>query len=130
MKVNQESTQRRKEIENSIWHIAPVTPGFLDHPCPYPEEIPYRLANLYSYENDVILDPFNGAGQTTKIAKYLKRKFIGIDIQETYVKYAKERLKEKPHLRHESLMLQLDENSSIPTWVKTNTWEIADKKLR
>ncbi len=119
-----------KEIANSVWHIAPVPPGFLEHPCPFPEEIPYRLASLYSYEDDLILDPFNGAGQTTKIAKYLKRKFLGMDIQEVYVKYAKERLKEKPHLRHESLMLQLDENSSIPNWTKTNTWEIIEKNLR
>ena len=119
-----------KEIANSVWHIAPVPPGFLDHPCPYPEEIPYRLASLYSYENDVILDPFNGAGQSTKIAKYLKRKFLGIDIQKTYVDYAKKRLKEKPHLRHESLMLQLDEDSTIPNWVKSSTWEKMDKKLR
>lgn len=119
-----------KEIANSVWHIAPVPPGFLDHPCPFPEEIPYRLASLYSYEGDLILDPFNGAGQTTKIAKYLKRKFLGMDIQEVYVKYAKDRLKEKPHLRHESLMLQLDENSSIPKWIKTKTWEIMEKNLR
>ncbi|KEQ56708.1 Modification methylase ScaI protein [Marine Group I thaumarchaeote SCGC AAA799-E16] len=119
-----------REIANSVWHIAPVPPGFLDHPCPYPEEIPYRLASLYSYEDDLILDPFNGAGQTTKIAKYMKRKFIGIDIQEAYVKYAKERLKEKPHLRHESLMLQLDENSTIPNWIKTNTWESVENNLR
>lgn len=119
-----------KEIANSIWHIAPVPPGFLEHPCPFPEEIPYRLASLYSYEKDVILDPFNGAGQTTKIAKHLKRKFLGIDIQETYVKYAKNRLKEKPHLRKETLMLQLDEDSSIPTWTKTKTWENIEKILR
>lgn len=119
-----------KEIANSVWHIAPVPPGFLEHPCPFPEEIPYRLASLYSYENDLILDPFNGAGQTTKIAKYLKRKFLGIDIQEVYVKYAKNRLKEKPHLRYESLMLQLDENSSVPTWIKTKTWESIENNLR
>ncbi len=119
-----------KEIANSVWHIAPVPPGFLEHPCPYPEEIPYRLTSLYSYEGDVVLDPFNGAGQTTKIAKYLERKFLGIDIQKTYVKYAKDRLKEKPHLRHESLMLQLDENSTIPNWVKNNTWENKEKQLR
>lgn len=119
-----------KEIANSVWHIAPVPPGFLDHPCPFPEEIPYRLASLYSYEKDLILDPFNGAGQTTKIAKHLKRKFLGIDIQDTYVKYAKNRLKEKPHLRHETLMLQLDEDSSIPNWTKTNTWEKIENILR
>ena len=49
-----------REIANSVWHIAPVPPGQIDHPCPFPEEIPYRLMKLYSYENDLILDPFNG----------------------------------------------------------------------
>lgn len=111
-----------KEIANSVWHIAPVPPGFLDHPCPFPEEIPYRLINLYSYKDDVVLDPYNGAGQTTKIAKYLKRKYVGIDIQKKYVDYAKKRLNEKPQLRHESLLLEI-EKGSIPRWRKTRTWE-------
>ena len=39
-----------KEIANSVWHIAPVPPGYITHPCPFPEEIPYRLMKLYSYE--------------------------------------------------------------------------------
>ena len=112
-----------KDIANSVWHIAPIPPGNLEHPCPFPEEIPYRLINLYSYEEDLVLDPFNGAGQTTKIAQYLNRKFIGIDIQKKYVEYAKKRLTEKPHLRHESLLLQFkDEESSIPSWKKVQTW--------
>jgi len=117
-----------KEIANSVWHIAPVPPGFLEHPCPFPEELPYRLANLYSYENDVILDPFNGAGQTTKVAHYLKRKYVGMDIQKKYVEYAKKRLKEEPHLRHESLMLHFkDDLSSIPSWNKVKTF--SEKRL-
>lgn len=121
-----------KEIANSVWHVAPVPPGFLDHPCPYPEELPYRLCNLYSYEGDVVFDPFNGAGQTTKVANYLKRKFVGIDIQKKYVKYAEKRLQEKPHLRHESLMLQFKkEDGAIPNWLKVSTWnesKLADFK--
>ena len=32
-----------KEIANSVWHIAPIPPGYIHHPCPFPEEIPYRL---------------------------------------------------------------------------------------
>jgi len=112
-----------KEIANSVWHIAPVPPGYLEHPCPFPEEIPFRLINLFSYEDDVVLDPFNGAGQTTKMAKLLKRKFIGIDIQKKYVDYAIKRLDEKPQLRHESLLLNFkDDNSSIPHWKKIQTW--------
>lgn len=111
-----------KEIVNSVWHIAPVPPGFLDHPCPFPEEIPYRLINLYSNVDDVILDPFNGAGQTTKVAKYMERRFLGIDIHQQYVDYAKSRLKEPPHIRDESITLEFEnEGGSIPKWKKLPT---------
>ena len=73
--INQDVTW--KEIVNSVWHIAPVPPGFLEHPCPYPEEIPYRLLNLYSNEGDVVLDPMVGSGTTMIEAKLLGRKGIG-----------------------------------------------------
>lgn len=85
----------KREIANSIWNITPVPPRSIDHPCPFPEQIPWRLINLYSFsENDVILDPFNGAGQTTKVARYLDRHFIGIDIIPEYVELARKRLNE------------------------------------
>ncbi|EQD76300.1 DNA methylase N-4/N-6 domain protein, partial [mine drainage metagenome] len=45
------------EIANNIWHIAPVPPGASDHPCPFPEEIPYRLIRLYTYPDEMVLDP-------------------------------------------------------------------------
>jgi len=94
-----------KEIANSIWHIAPVPPGFIEHPCPFPEEIPYRLMKLYSYENDVILDPFNGSGQTTKVAFHFQRHYIGIEVMERYNRLASSRLaKEKIHIRPEALI--------------------------
>jgi modification methylase len=95
-----------KEIANSIWHIAPVPPGFIEHPCPFPEEIPYRLMKLYSYENDVILDPFNGSGQTTKVAFHFQRHYIGIEVMEQYNRLASSRLtKEKVHIRPEALIV-------------------------
>jgi modification methylase len=94
-----------KEIANSIWHIPPVPPGFVGHPCPFPEEIPYRLMKLYSYENDVILDPFNGSGQTTKVAFNINRRYIGIEVMEKYNRLALSRLaKEKVHIRPEALI--------------------------
>jgi DNA modification methylase len=99
-----------KEIANSIWHVPPVPPGFIDHPCPFPEEIPYRLMKLYSYENDVILDPFNGSGQTTKVAFNINRRYIGIEVMEKYNRLALSRLaKEKVHIRPEAL---------IAKWIK------------
>ncbi|HEX2124015.1 MAG TPA: site-specific DNA-methyltransferase [Nitrososphaeraceae archaeon] len=94
-----------KEIANSIWHIAPVPPGYIEHPCPFPEEIPYRLMKLYSYEGDIILDPFNGSGQTTKVAFHFQRRYVGIDTVKEYTKLAKGRLDDEPlHIRPEALI--------------------------
>jgi len=114
--VNSGRTQRKnalpatheewtKEIANSVWHIAPVPPGYIKHPCPYPEEIPYRLMKLYSYENDVMLDPFNGSGQTTKVAHHFGRRYIGIELVKDYVNLAKSRIEKEPlHIRNEALI--------------------------
>jgi site-specific DNA-methyltransferase (adenine-specific) len=94
-----------KEIANSVWHIAPVPPGYINHPCPYPEEIPYRLMQLYSYKEDVVLDPFNGSGQTTKVAHCTSRKYIGIDMVKEYIELARARLENEPlHIREEALV--------------------------
>ena len=60
---------------------------------------------LYSYNGDIILDPFNGSGQTTKVAYNLDRHFLGIDIKKEYVDLAKSRLSTEPlHIRSEALI--------------------------
>jgi site-specific DNA-methyltransferase (adenine-specific) len=94
-----------KEIANSVWHIAPVPPGYINHPCPFPEEIPYRLMKLYSYEDDIVLDPFNGSGQTTKVAHHFGRRYLGMDVVKEYVELAKMRIASEPlHIRNEALI--------------------------
>jgi DNA modification methylase len=94
------------EIANNVWHIAPVPPGQLRHPCPFPEEIPYRLVQLYSYPGDVVLDPFVGSGQTSKVAVALGRCAIGYDIEPQYVQYAHLRLSEPLRVRSQQLVAQ------------------------
>jgi len=61
----------------------------------FPEELVVRLLKLFSYQDDIVLDPFNGVGTTTLVAYKLKRKYIGIDISEEYCKTAKKRLKDE-----------------------------------
>ncbi len=90
-----------REIANNVWHIAPVPPNYLPHPCPFPEEIPYRLILLYSYKGDLVLDPFLGIGTTAKAAKALGRRYAGYDIQGKYVEIARKRLDEPLHLREQ-----------------------------
>lgn len=93
----------KREIANNIWHIAPVPPGFMDHPCPFPEEIPYRLIQLYSYQGDTVLDPFMGTGTTPKVAHSLNRKFFGYELSEKYYLAAGQRINEPLRLRKEQL---------------------------
>lgn len=90
----------KKETSNSIWNIAPVPPRFIDHPCPFPEEIPQRLISLYSNKGDFVFDPFAGSGQTGKAAKYLERYFVGLEIEKKYTELSKKRIDcEKAHTR-------------------------------
>lgn len=88
-----------KDIANNIWHIAPVPPGQLDHPCPFPEEIPYRLIRLYSYVGDLVLDPFCGTGTTLKVARNLARRWVGYEVLESYCTLAQRRIAEPLILR-------------------------------
>jgi len=55
-----------------------------DHPAMFPEELPRRLIRLFSYRNDIVLDPFNGAGTTTLAALKNQRRYIGIDVSRQY----------------------------------------------
>ena len=75
------------------WDIAPEHKmKEFGHPAMFPEAIPYRLMKLFSYKGDLVLDPFNGCGTTTLVAKQNGRGFIGIDISGKYCKIAEERL--------------------------------------
>ena len=81
------------------WNIAPErNMKKYKHDAMFPEELVKRLLKLFSYKNDIVLDPFNGAGTTTKVAKQLNRKFIGIDISEEYCKTAESRINEVKEL--------------------------------
>ena len=63
------------------------------HPAMFPEELVERVLKLFSFKGDIILDPFNGVGTTTAVAKRLSRNYLGIDISKEYCKKAEERLK-------------------------------------
>lgn len=67
----------------SIWEL--LVSDIKEHPAPFPEAIPERLIRMYSYEGEVVLDPFLGAGTTMKVAKALKRRSIGIEVSPEYL---------------------------------------------
>lgn len=106
-KANAEvSTQRlfTNEIANTVWHIPPVPPSHLEHPCPFPEEIPDRLIRLYSYPGDLVLDPFCGSGQTLKAAHNRGRRFVGYDINPRYAELSASRISEPSALRKQQIV--------------------------
>jgi site-specific DNA-methyltransferase (adenine-specific) len=88
-----------RDIANNIWHIAPVPPNQLPHPCPFPEEIAYRLIRLFSYTGDLVLDPFAGIGTTLKVAQATGRNWVGYELKSEYIKAAQKRVKEALNLR-------------------------------
>lgn len=63
-----------------------------EHPAMFPEDLVERCLKLFSYQGDIVLDPFNGAGTTTLVASRTGRNFYGIDISEEYCKTARSRL--------------------------------------
>ncbi|MEI8331092.1 MAG: site-specific DNA-methyltransferase [Methanomicrobiales archaeon] len=63
-----------------------------EHPAMFPEELPRRLMKLFSYKNDIVLDPFNGAGTTCLAARKQGRRFIGIDVSDQYCAMALKRV--------------------------------------
>lgn len=63
------------------------------HPATFPDKIPYDLINVFTKENDLILDPMCGSGSTCVAAKILGRNFVGVDISQEYCEIAETRLK-------------------------------------
>lgn len=96
------------DTANNIWHIAPVPPRTIEHPCPFPEEIPHRLVTMYSFKGDTVLDPFLGSGQTSKVAVGMGRSTVGYDLVPEYLALAEDRLTETSRLRPLQLIARFD----------------------
>ena len=90
-----ESTIEKEEFMEStlsIWNINPARAKKIGHPAPFPVELPQKFINLYSYKDDLILDPFIGSGTTAIAAKNLNRNFVGYEIEQEYINIANNRL--------------------------------------
>lgn len=80
------------EWTNGLWTFNGESKRKIGHPAPFPLELPKRCIKLFSYINDIVLDPFMGSGTTPIAAKMLSRKTIGVDISEDYCKLAYKRI--------------------------------------
>jgi site-specific DNA-methyltransferase (cytosine-N4-specific) len=88
------------DYTKQIWDIPIPNKGDLAfgiHSAIMPEEIVKRLVKLYSFEGDVVLDPFAGSGTTLKISKLLKRNYLGYEIYDSYSEIIKAKLDSVKH---------------------------------
>tara|TARA_E500000331_G_scaffold278151_1_gene271025 strand:- start:2345 stop:3181 length:837 start_codon:yes stop_codon:yes gene_type:complete len=93
-----ESTIEKEEFMEStlsIWNISPARAKKIGHPAPFPVELAKRFINLYSFKNDLILDPFIGSGSTAIAARLLDRDYIGYELNPDYVAITKSRLEDE-----------------------------------
>jgi len=79
-----------------VWQFPGENPKKVGHPAPFPLELPRRLIKLYSFVEDVILDPFVGSGTTALAAKQLGRQCVGVDLSPEYCDVAAQRCQQAP----------------------------------
>ena len=83
-KVSTISKEEFMEWTKSVWAFSPASAKKVGHPAPFPLELPKRIIQLYTFEEDVVLDPFIGSGTTALAAKQLRRIFVGYEIEKKY----------------------------------------------
>jgi DNA modification methylase len=95
------SKEEWREYISTIWKFAPERNR--DHPAPFPVELPLRLIKMFSFVDDIIVDPFMGSGTTAIAAVLSQRKYLGYEINPAYVNMINNRL---DIIKHGNLFLQ------------------------
>ena len=109
-------TVEGKEFQRNsraLWAFPPETGMMKEfgHPACFPEELPRRLIQQLTYEDDIVLDPFSGAGTTCSVAKKLNRKYIGIEMSKKYYETSLTRLNMIPNT------VKNENGDSVPEWM-------------
>jgi len=94
---NREATISRDEfleLTKSVWTFPTESARKVGHPAPFPVELPRRLIQLYTFEGEVVLDPFMGSGQTALAAINSGRSYVGYEIDPSYCNLAEKRIKD------------------------------------
>ena len=77
------------DISIPFWSMSENTA----HPTQKPEKLMAKIILASSNPGDLVFDPFLGSGTTSVAAKKLERHYLGIEKEEQYCLWAKERLK-------------------------------------
>lgn len=109
------------EATIDLWDIPPESAKQVGHPAPFPVELPKRLIDLYTFEGDIVLDPFMGSGTTAVAALRTKRHYLGFETDQNYVSQANKRIAdEKSRInrvnqhRHRQLQVYLPAVTTAP----------------
>ena len=95
------STDEFLDATLDLWRIPPESARRIGHPAPFPVELPQRLIELYTFKNDLVLDPFLGSGTTAVAAVRTGRRCAGYDTDADYIDLAKARVAEE-EARHKA----------------------------
>ena len=98
------------EYTKSIWTFSAERASRVSHPAPFPIELPYRLIQLYTFEDEIVLDPFVGSGTTCLAALKTKRRYVGYDNNKKYCELAERRIKE--YLQSQNTLFNQQTNTS------------------
>ena len=80
------------EATTSIWNIKTASAKRIGHPAPFPVDLPRRLIEFYTFEGDLVLDPFIGSGTTAAAAIETERHYVGYDNDASYLEIARARI--------------------------------------
>lgn len=83
------------EWTKSVWNFPAVSAKKIGHPAPFPEELPHRLIQLYTFSGENVLDPFAGSGTTCLAALADGRGYAGYEINAKYIELARQRLADR-----------------------------------
>jgi site-specific DNA-methyltransferase (adenine-specific) len=94
LRLGEDTISRGEFLEAtvSVWNIAPASARRIGHPAPFPVELPRRLIELYTFRDDLVLDPFMGSGSTAVAAVESGRHFVGYETEPAYLEIARARV--------------------------------------
>jgi len=97
-KISDMSKKEFMDWTNGLWTFNGESKKRIGHPAPFPRELPYRSIKLFSFQKDIIFDPFLGSGTTIIEAINNKRFGVGIDIDPKYCELSKNRILKETNL--------------------------------
>lgn len=106
-----------REFTKTVWSIANTSDP--DHPAVFPPELPRRLIKMFSFVDEVVLDPFGGTGTTGRVAAQLSRRGICVDQNPEYVK----------RMLHEKAQLNGSRDLFLPTQGDARRLDMPDESV-